>query len=130
MPARTVYVFYFSGGGCVERIPYAKWKRISSGEKLVNEFSNLAVHIAYAYILLENKKPVYCPLIEGHIHYFDEAGRMVLDELFYFDLLQDTDEAVGGVIILQHRKKKKAAFEKYCWELNSRQIQAVVDCIW
>jgi len=130
MTNRTVYVFYFSDDYRVKRIPYAKWKRISAGDECVDEFSNLAVHIAYAYILLENKKPDYCPLIEGHIHYFDETGRMILDELPYFDLLQDMDEAAGGVINLHHRKKKKAAFDKYCWTLNAQQIQAVVDCIW
>lgn len=130
MPNRTVYIFYFSDDGIVKRIPYAKWKRISNGDECVNEFSNSSIHIAYAYLLLENKKPDYCPLIEGGIHYFDETGRMILDEPHYFDLFKDMDEAAGGVIDLQHRKKKKAAADKYYWELNTRQVQAVIDCIW
>ena len=130
MTSHTVYIFYFSDDGNVTRIPYAKWKRISSGEESVKEFSNASIHIAHAYILLENKKPDYCPRIEGGIYYFDNSGRITLNEPHYFDLLQDLDEGSGGVINLQHRKKKKVAFDKYYWELNSQQIQAVIDYIW
>jgi hypothetical protein len=79
---------------------------------------------------LKIKKTIYCPRIEGGIYYFDKSGRIILNEPYYFDLLQELDEASGDVIKLQHCKKKKVAFDKYCWELNSQQIQAVIDCIW
>ncbi|MFC1589714.1 hypothetical protein ACFL3P_05550 [Pseudomonadota bacterium] len=130
MSSVTVYVFYFSDDGIVTRIPYSKWKRIKAENEPVEAFSNSTVYIAYAYILLKNRKPDYCPHIEGGIYYFDQSGRMVSNEPYYFDLLQDLDEAAGGVIDLQHRKKKKQAFEKYCWELNSQQVRSVIDCIW
>jgi len=130
MPGRTVYIFHFPDQGHAVRIPHARWKRISAGKESVQEFSNAAVRIAHAYLLLKNKKPDYCPLIEGGIYYFDRSGRIILSEPYYFDLLQDLDESSGGMIDLQHRKKKKAAQDKYCWELNSQQIQAVIDCIW
>lgn len=130
MTGLTVYIFYFSGDGHVTRIPYAKWKRISAGEESVQDFSNAAVHIAYAYLQLKNKKPVYCPRIEGGIYYFDKTGRIIVNDPQYFDLLQDLDEASGGVISLQHHKKKKVAQDKYCWELYSQQVQAVIDTIW
>ena len=130
MTSRTVYIFYFPVGSSVTRIPYARWKRIRSGKESVIEFSNSSIRIAYAYLLLENKKPDYCPHIDGGIYYFDGSGRIVSNEPYYFDLLQDMDERAGGVINLQHRKKKKEAFDKYCWELNSQQVQAVIDCIW
>ena len=130
MTNRTVYIFYFSDYGNITRIPYAKWKRISSGEEAIKSFSNATIHIAYTYILLENKKPDYCPRIEGGIYYFDKSGRIILDEPPYFDLLQDLAERNGGAINLQHRKKKIEAFNKYQWELNSQQIQAVIDYIW
>jgi len=130
MTSHTVYIFYFSDDGNVTRIPYAKWKRISSGKETVKEFSNASIHIAHAYLLLENKKPDYCPRIEGGIYYFDKSGRIILNEPPYYDLLQELDESSGGVINLQHRKKKKEAFDKYYWELNSQQIQAVIDYIW
>lgn len=130
MSGLTVYIFYFSDDGKVTRIPYAKWNRISLGDEVADEFSNLSIHIAYAYILLENRKPDYCPRIEGHIYHFDLSGRIIPDKLPYFDLLQDMDEAAGGVVNLQHRKKKKAAADKYYWELNAQQVQAVIDCIW
>lgn len=130
MTGISVYIFHFSDDGHVTRIPYAKWKRISSGKESVKEFSNAAIRIAHAYILLENKKPAYCPRIEGGVYYFDRSGRIILNEPYYFDLLQDLDEACGGVIDLQHRKKKKQALDKYCWKLNAQQIQAVIDCIW
>ena len=112
MTSHTVYIFYFSDDGHVTRIPYAKWKRIRSGEESVKEFSNTAIRIAHAYLLLENKKPEYCPRIEGGIYYFDKSGRIILNELPYFELLQDLDEGSGGVIKLQHRKKKKEAIDK------------------
>lgn len=130
MPGVTVYIFYFTDDGNVTRIPYAKWNRISSGDEIAEEFSNLSVRIAYAYLLLENRKPDYCPRIEGEIYYFDRSGRIIDDDRNYFDLLQDVDERAGGVINLQHRKRKKEVWEKYYWELNSKQIQAVIDCIW
>lgn len=129
MSSITVYVFHFSDDGKVTRIPYAKWKRITHGDELVEEFSSLPVLIAYAYILLEDRKPDYCPRIEGEICYFDHSGKFI-SEVPYFDLLQDTDEESGGVVSLEHRKKKKSFFEKYYWELNAQQIQAVIDCIW
>ena len=125
----TVYVFYFSDDGNVSRIPYAKWERISSGDETVEAFSNLSIHIAYAYILLENRKPDYCPRIEGEICHFDRFGKIIPNQP-YFDLLQDMDEASGGVINLRHRKRIKEVREKNYWELNSKQIQAVIDCIW
>ena len=125
----TVYVFYFSDDGKVSRIPYAKWKRIINGDELVEEFSNMSIRIAHAYVLLENRKPDYCPRIEGEICYFDDTGKFI-SELPYFDLLQDMGEESGGVVSLPHRKKKKTFFEKYYWELNSQQIQKVIDCIW
>ena len=130
MSGLTVYIFRFSDDGRVTRIPYAKWNRISSGDETVEEYSNLSIHIAYAYILLENRKPDYCPRIEGQIYYFDRSGRIIDDGRNYFDLLQDVDEASGGVINLQHRKRKKEVQEKCYWELNSQQVQAVIDCIW
>jgi len=40
---RTVYIFYFSDDGHVTRIPYEKWKRISSGEESVKEFANTSI---------------------------------------------------------------------------------------
>ena len=126
----TVYIFCFTDDGHVTRIPYAKWERVRSGDEIVEEFSNLSVHIAYVYLLLENRKPDYCPRIEGQIYYFDDSGRIIDDDRNYFDLLQDMDEASGGVINLQHRKRKKDVQDKYCWELNSKQVQAVIDCIW
>ena len=50
MSGLTVYIFCFTDDGKVARIPYAKWNRISSGDEIAEEFSNLSVHIAYAYI--------------------------------------------------------------------------------
>jgi hypothetical protein len=130
MASHAVYVFYFSEDGNVTRIPYARWDRIESGKETVEDYSNLTIRIAYAYLLLENKKPDYCARIEGQIYHFDQSGRIIQDNPPYFDLLQDIDEASGGVINLEHRKKKKEAFDKYYWELNSQQIQAVIDSIW
>jgi len=129
MTSRTVYIFHFSDDGHVTRIPYAKWQRISSGKESVQEFSNAAIRLAHVYLLLEDKKPVYCPHIEGGIYYFDKSGRIILNEPYYFDLLQDLDEACSGAIDLQHRKNKKAVLDKYFWALHAQQIQAVIDCV-
>jgi len=130
MSGYTVYIFNFPDDNHVTRIPYAKRKRVSSGKESVQAFSNSAVRIAHAYLLLKDKKPDYCSRIEGGIYYFDNSGRIILNKAYYFDLLQDLDESSAGVIDLQHRKKKQAALDKYCWELNSQQVQAVIDCIW
>ena len=130
MSSYTEYVFHFNSNGDVTRIPRARWNRIREGEESVKEFANEQVHIAYAYILLENRNPDYCPRIDGAIYYFDKAGKVILEQPHYHDLLQDLDEQAGGVINLQHRKKTKEVAEKYHWTLKPKQIQKVIDCIW
>jgi len=130
MPGFTVYIFHFTEDGDVDRIPYAKWKRIRAGQENSEEYSGQAVHIAYAYLSLENRKPDYCPRIDGAIYYFDESGRVVLDKPCYFDLLQGMEEGAGGVINLQHHRMKRSYSNKHQWKLSSQQIQAVVDNIW
>ena len=130
MPSITEYVFHFELSGKVVRIPYAKWNRIREGEEVVEAYVNQTVYIAYAYILLENRKPHYCPRIDGAIYYFDEMGYVILGRPYYFDLLQDLEEHAGGAINLQHLKNKKAIAEKYRWKLKPNQIQKVIDCIW
>ncbi len=130
MSSFTEYVFHFKNKNDVVHIPYAKWKRIREGEDITKEYANQAVYIAYAYILLENRKPDYCPRIDGAIYYFDKKGGIILDRPHYFDIFQDGIEETGGVISLQHRKKKKEVAEKYHWKLNPQQVQVVIDCIW
>ena len=130
MPAYTVYIFYFSKNGDAIRIPFAKWKRIRAGYEMVEAFSNLTIHIAYVYLVLKKRKPDCCLCIDGKIYYFDKSGRVILDKLHYIDIFQDLDEEAGGVISLQHRKKKKDVAEKYHWKLNSQQIQAVIESVW
>lgn len=124
------YVFQFDDTKLVRRIPYAKWCRIREGNERVEVYSNHAVYIAYAYILVEQGKPEYCPRIDGAIYYFDKTGLVIMEQPYYFDLLQDLDEMTGGVISLHHHKKKKEASNKYRWKLNSQQIQAVISCVW
>ena len=130
MSSFTEYVFHFEPNGGVVRIPYAKWNRVREGEEIISEYANQAVYIAYAYILLENRKPDYCPRIDGAIYYFDKAGNVILDKPYYFDLFQDIDEKESGMISLEHRKKKKEVENKYRWKLKPDQIQKVIDCIW
>ena len=130
MSSYTVYIFQFCEHGDVVRIPYAKWNRIRAGDEIVEEYSNQAIYIAYAYLLLENRTPDYCPRIEGAIYYFDMVGRVIIEQCHYFDLLQDLEEDTGNVINLHHHKKKKSVAKKYQWTLNSEQIQAMIDCIW
>ena len=130
MNSLTTYVFQFKDSDDVVRLPYAKWNRIWSGDEIVKEYSNQPVYIAYTYLSLENKKPVYCSRIDGEIYYFDKEGRIILNKPHCLDIFQDLDEEAGGVINLQHRKKKKEVADKYYWELNPQQIQQVLECIW
>lgn len=125
----TVYIFIFSSKTVVTRLPYAKWIRIRSGSERSVDFAGKAIRIAYAYILLKNRKPSYCPRIEGGIYYFDHDGR-IKNYLVYFDLLEDMNEEQTGIINLQHRKKLKEYTNKYCWNLNVTQVQQVISCIW
>jgi len=130
MPGSTVYVFYFTDENNLERIPYTKWNRIRSGNESIKDINKRSIFIAYAYLLLEDRKPNYCPRIDGAIYYFDENGRVISDRPHYYDLLQDLDESAGGAINLQHRKKKMEESIKYRWQLNAKQIQLVIDSIW
>ena len=130
MSSLTEYVFHFEPDGEVVRIPYAKWKRIREAEEVIEAYADQQVHIAYAYILLENRNPVYCPRIDGAIYYFDQTGKVILNRPYYIDIFQDGEEEAGGVISLQHRKKKKEVADRFRWKLKPSQIQKVVDCIW
>lgn len=130
MSGLTEYVFHFEENAHVVRIPFAKWKRIRAGEELAKEFANKKVYIAYAYLLLENRKPDYCPRIDGAIYYFDKTGKVILNRPYYFDIFQDGEEEAGGVVSLQHRKKKKEVEDRYRWKLKPDQIQKVIDCVW
>ncbi|MDH5394471.1 MAG: hypothetical protein OEY11_14900 [Gammaproteobacteria bacterium] len=130
MSGLTVYVFHFADVGDVKRIPYAKWDRILTGNENIEKFSGCSIYIAYAYLMLENKKPDYCPRIDGAIYCFDDNGRVISDSPHYFDLLQDLDETTGDVINLQHHKNKMMVQQKYHWKLNTQQIQLVIELIW
>lgn len=125
-----VYIFYFPDDGNVTRIPYARWQRIYSGNETIKEFANAAIRIAHAYIQLENRKPVFSPRIEGGIYYFDRSGRIIETSQEGVDLLHELYESCEGVFDINYHRKKKAWFGRYCWRLNSRQIQAVIDAIW
>lgn len=130
MSSYTEYVFHFNRNGEVTRIPRARWNRIRDGEESVKEYANKQVYIAYAYILLENRKPDYCPRIDGAIYYFDYNGCAINNGPYYIDVFQDYEEETGGVISLKHRKKKKEVADKYQWKLKPGQIQKVITCIW
>lgn len=130
MSGITEYVFHFTRNGVATRIPRARWNRIRDGEESVKEYANLQMYIAYAYILLENRKPDYCPRIDGAVYYFEQNGYIIDNGPHYIDVFQDYEEETGGVISLEHRKKKKEAAAKYHWELKQAQIQQVIDCIW
>lgn len=126
----TVYILHFLRSGKIKRIAYAKWDRIRAGKEAVIEYSNQSIYIAYAYILIKNRKPDYCPRIDGAIYYFDSSGRIILDKPHYLDILQDLEEGTGGVISLQHHKNKKDEVKIFHWKLKPQQIQAVINYIW
>jgi len=130
MSSLTEYVFHFEHGGKVARIPFDKWKRIRDSEEAVEAYSNQAIYIAYVYILLENRKPVYCPRIDGAIYYFNKAGNIISDKPHCIDIFEDIEEETSRVINLQYRKKKKEVLNKYYWRLNAQQIQQIVSEIW
>ena len=130
MSSLTEYIFHFDDHGGVTRIPRTKWNRIRDGEEVKIEYAKQAIYIAYAYILLENRKPDYCPRIDGAIYYFDQEGCVIDNGPYYIDIFQDHEEETGGVISLDYRKKKKEVEDRYRWKLKPDQIQKVVDCIW
>lgn len=47
------YVFKFSAGGDVTRIPHAKWSRIREGNEALEEYASNSIRIAYAYLSLD-----------------------------------------------------------------------------
>lgn len=125
----TTYVFQFHDDTSVTRIPFAKWKRIREGEERVKEYANGKMYIAYAYILLENRKPDYCPIIEGSIYYFDAMG-YVIKTLTRIDLLRELYEKDDDAIDFNYHRQKVDYFKKHQWQLNSSQIQEVIKMIW
>ena len=122
------YVFKFANDGNVTRIPHAKWSRIREGDECIEKYAQ-AVYIAYAYIFLENRKPEYCPRIEGAIYYFDESGYMV-KTLPKIDILKEMEEMNTNVIDFYYHKEVQKYLKQHQWQLASRQIQAVIDSIW
>ena len=123
------YVFHFVDAEIVSRIRYVKWCRVLEGEESVDAFANRSIYIAYAYISVENRIPSYCPRIDGAIHYFDESGYIV-KTLTKIDLLKELDEMNSDVIDFCYLRGKQKYFKRHQWQLDSSQIQAVIDCIW
>lgn len=125
----TTHVFHFLEPDKVVRIPYAKWNRICSGEEILPNYSNKLIYIAYAYISLENRIPVYCPIIEGSIYYFNTAGYLI-KTLPRMDLLKEMYEIDSDVIDFNYHKEKYDYFKQHQWQLNSKQIGVALDHIW
>lgn len=128
MSSLTEYVFHFDQNEEVRRIPFAKWSRIREGDEALKDYANQSLKIAYAYILLENRKPDYCPRIDGTIYYFDKFG-YVIKTLPKIDLLNDIEEEDSGVIDFQYRKERYEYLKLHKWKLDPKQIGVVIDLI-
>lgn len=126
----TLYVFHFSSSGVVKRMPLAKWNRLHTKQEKHQAFSGQSVRIAYAYVELENRKPVYCHRIDGVIYHFDSEGIIHDNPLPPIDLLSKLNIDTEGVINMTPIIARHRYDASYCWQLNGNDIQRVVDVIW
>jgi len=125
-----VYIFSLDMAEEPRRIPLAKWERVINEQEYLPEFSGQSIKIAYAYIEVVNREPVYCHRIEGEICHFDEQGKLIDPGLPSIDLLSDLYNHHQKVVDLSARINKRRYDEANRWSVSQRVLQKIVDTIW
>ena len=131
----TVSVFHFLDDGCVKRVPMTKWNPIGRGDKPYIGYENQKIKMAFAYIERIDRKPVYCPRIEGLVYRTDERGYVN-----FYERLKDFNSPLADLPIfddgydLQMRKtcsmfRRKCYSNRHLWQLSPSDIQKIVDAV-
>ncbi len=132
----TVYVFHFHADGRVCRIPLARWNRIWRQDEAWLEHENLTERIAYAYVELAQRKPIFCHLIQGSLYSFDASG--TLDRTFLTAYIQspldalavDSEASKPAVVNAEHRFLMRRYRHTCTWALSSNDVDRIIAMIW
>ncbi len=131
----TVSVFHFKPDGTIKRIPMTRWNRMCDEEEPYVGYEGQTIRIAYAYIDRVNRKPVYCPLIEGAIYRLDDKGMVRVTDRIRDVVSPLGDIDLGGelsgpsVIDACARFGRRRYAVRHTWKVTPKDVQALVDII-
>ncbi len=131
-----VYVFHFHADGHVCRIPLARWNRIWRQDEAWQGHENLTERVAYAYVELAQRKPIFCSLIQGSLYRFDTSG--TLDRIFLtayirspLDALAVDSEVSQPVVVNAENRFLMRRYRHTCtWTLSSNDVNKIIAMIW
>ncbi len=132
----TSYVFHFSEDDSVKRLPMARWNRISDNQERFIGFENQIIRIAYAYIELHQRKPLYCQRIEGSKYRINQKG--LLDQHYTFknlvsplDTLMTTADKETSNVISAEVYFRLRRYRNCCtWTPSPEDINKMIALIW
>jgi hypothetical protein len=110
------------------RLPLARWQRILSLEQAEPAFRHQTIKIIYAYVEMQNNKPVYCHRIEAVCYSFDEDGYYCPPPLPDLGLLAGVREE--KVTYLEPRRERQQFFAERYWQPSPQLLDNILDKIW
>jgi hypothetical protein len=110
------------------RIPLARWQRILSLEQAELAYRSRTIKMIYAYVEMNNGRPVFCHRIEAVMYRFDEDGFYLPSRLPDFDLLAGVQEQ--KVTYLSTKREQRQFFKTQYWEIPPLLLDRVLDEIW
>lgn len=125
-----MYIFMLDENNHPSRIPLAKWDRVLKKQQAMIELAGTCVKIAYAYIELEDRRPVYCPRIDGVLHFFDESGYIAESHMPPVDLIANLKKENEKVVDLEHYLRNRDYWVANRWDVQPAMIQKIIDKIW
>lgn len=110
------------------RLPLARWQRILALERAEPAFRQRTIHIIYAYVEMQNKRPVYCHRIEAVCYRFDAGGYYCQPPLPDLDLLAGIQEE--KVTYLSSRRARQQFFAERYWQPSPQLLDTILEKIW
>jgi hypothetical protein len=127
MPRLKQFV-YHSVDYTLLRVPLARWQRILLLEQTEPTFCNQIVKIIYAYVEMQDKRPVFCHRIEALRYKFDDVGYYCPPALPDLNLLSGVGDE--KVTYLATRREQQEFFRMRYWEIPPLLLDNILDKIW
>jgi len=132
----TSYAFHFREDGSIKRLPMARWNRICNNDERFIGFENQRIRIAYAYLELQQRKPLYCYRIEGSKYRIDHNGMLdhcdALPNLVspLDALMENNDKQENTAIDAKTLFKMRRYKIHNSWKPTTKDIDRVIGLIW
>lgn len=112
------------------------WGRVSHSKECLVGYKNQIIHIAFAYIELEQRRPIDCHRIEGIKYRINSEGTLdehytVKDLISPLDtLMEESEKDTTTVIRAETLFKMKRCKDRCTWRLSKEDIGGILALIW